>query len=60
MHTLNPLEEEAILSAAEETGGIITVEEQTVQGGLGGAVAEVCLEKGSYPKIFIGLGSELQ
>jgi transketolase len=56
MHTLNPLDEEAILSASEETGGIITIEEQTVKGGLGGAVAEVCLEKGSYPKTFYRIG----
>ncbi len=56
MHTLNPLDEEAIISAAEETGGIITVEEQTVQGGLGGAVAETCLEKGSPPKLFYRIG----
>lgn len=56
MHTLNPLDEEAVLSAAEETGGIITVEEQTVQGGLGGGVSEICLEKGSHPKLFYRIG----
>lgn len=56
MHTLNPLDEDSILSAAEETGGIITIEEQTVQGGLGGAVAEICLEKGLPPKLFYRIG----
>lgn len=56
MHTLNPLDEEAILSASEETGGIITVEEHTVKGGLGGAVSEICLERGFPPKIFYRIG----
>jgi len=39
MSTLNPLDEEA-LHAAAETGAIVTVEEASVRGGLGGAVAE--------------------
>ncbi len=42
MHTLKPLDVEAILSAARETRAIITLEEHSVIGGLGGAVAE-CL-----------------
>ncbi len=41
MHTLTPLDEAAVLAAAEETGAIVTVEEALVTGGLGGAVAEV-------------------
>jgi transketolase len=40
MATLNPLDEAAVLSAAE-TGAIVTVEEASVRGGLGGAVAEL-------------------
>lgn len=40
MSSINPLDVEAILSAAE-TGGIVTVEEHSIRGGLGGAVAEV-------------------
>ena len=56
MHTINPIDEEAIVSAANETGGIITVEEHTIKGGLGGAVAEICLEKSAHPKIFYRLG----
>jgi len=39
--TLKPLDTEAIVAAAERTGHVITVEEHTVLGGLGGAVAEV-------------------
>jgi len=41
MATLNPLDEEAVLAAAEETGAIVTAEEASVRGGLGGAVAEL-------------------
>ena len=39
--TIKPLDTEAIVAAAERTGRVITVEEHTVLGGLGGAVAEV-------------------
>ncbi len=41
MHTIKPLDEEAIIKAAKETGGIVTAEEHSVIGGLGSAVAEV-------------------
>ncbi len=41
MSTVRPLDREAVLAAATETGGIVTVEEHTVFGGLGSAVAEV-------------------
>jgi len=46
MHTVKPIDKEAILAAARETGGIITVEEHNICGGLGGAVAEVLSESG--------------
>jgi transketolase len=39
--TIKPLDAEAIVAAAERTGRVVTVEEHTVLGGLGGAVAEV-------------------
>ena len=41
MSTVRPLDEEAVEKAAAETGGIVTCEEHSVFGGLGGAVAEV-------------------
>lgn len=41
VHTVKPLDEEAILEAAGSTSAIMTVEEHNVLGGLGGAVAEV-------------------
>ncbi|MGO8752966.1 MAG: transketolase family protein [Thermoguttaceae bacterium] len=44
MHTLKPLDTEAILDAARETGFVITIEEHSILGGLGGAVAEILCE----------------
>lgn len=44
MHTLKPLDTEAIVAAAQETHGIVTVEEHSICGGLGGAVAECLAE----------------
>ncbi len=45
IHTIKPLDEELILQAAKKTGKLITVEEHSVIGGLGGAVAEVAGEQ---------------
>ena len=47
MHTVKPIDKDAILRAAAETRLIITIEEHTVIGGLGGAVAEVLAEAGA-------------
>jgi transketolase len=46
MHTLKPLDEAAVLAAARETGAILTLEQHSVLGGLGGAVAELLVESG--------------
>jgi transketolase len=46
MHTLKPLDRAAIERAARTTGRIVTVEEHSIIGGLGGAVAEVIAELG--------------
>ncbi len=56
MHTLKPLDVESIADAAAETGGICTIEENSILGGLGGAVAEVCLEQRVRPRWFKRLG----
>lgn len=45
MHTVKPIDQESIRKAARETGGIVTVEDGTIFGGLGGAVAEVMAEE---------------
>lgn len=44
MHTLKPLDEEAVLAAARETSAILTIEEHSIIGGLGSAVAELLAE----------------
>ncbi len=49
IHTIKPLDEELILRAAQETGKVLTVEEHSVIGGLGGAVAELLGEKCPVP-----------
>ncbi|MDY6913314.1 MAG: transketolase C-terminal domain-containing protein [Planctomycetota bacterium] len=45
VHTIKPLDEQAILSAASETAGIVTAENHNVIGGLGSAVAELLCER---------------
>jgi transketolase len=52
MHTVSPLDVNAVLAAARETGGIVTVEEHTIHGGLGAAVAEACLDNAIVPRGF--------
>jgi transketolase len=56
MHTITPLDKDKIIQAAQETGNIITVEEHIVNGGLGGAVAEVLLESNTRPDKFLRIG----
>lgn len=55
MHTIKPLDEAAILAAARETGGIVTVEEHSRIGGLKGAVAETLLSAGARVGFFKGV-----
>ena len=56
MHTVKPLDTEAILAAARETSAIFTVEEHSIIGGLGGAVAEVLMEANLRPRYFKRIG----
>lgn len=46
MHTIKPLDSEAIIKYANKTGVVVTVEDHSINGGLGGAVAEVLCESG--------------
>ncbi len=55
MATVRPLDREAVLAAAAETGRIVTVEEHTVHGGLGSAVAEVVVEHQPVPMRMLGV-----
>ncbi len=55
LHTIKPLDQETLLAAAKETGAIVTVEEHTVIGGLGGAVAELLAQAHPTPMRFVGV-----
>ncbi len=59
MHTIKPLDEEAVVKAAADTGAIITVEEHSVFGGLGEACAAVLLQEGlAAPFKIVGFPDE--
>lgn len=58
MHTIKPLDEAVILSAARETGRVVTVEEHSVHGGLGAAVAEFLAQHQPVPMKIIGIPDE--
>ncbi len=47
MHTIKPIDREAIVAAARDCGAILTVEEHNVCGGFGSAVAEVLMDEGA-------------
>ena len=53
--TLAPLDRDAIAAAARETGAIVTVEEHSVHGGLGGAVAETVATTCPVPMRMVGV-----
>jgi transketolase len=53
--TIKPLDEAAIVAAARETKAIVTVEEATVEGGLGAAVAEVVVRHAPAPMRMLGV-----
>lgn len=52
MHTIKPLDADAVLAAANETGAVLTLEEHSIIGGLGSAVAEVLAEDLTTPVKF--------
>lgn len=54
MATIKPIDQEAILEAAK-TGAIVTAEEHSIVGGLGGAVAEIVAQKSPVPMSFVGI-----
>lgn len=58
MHSLKPFDTEAVLQAAQESGRIITVEEHSMFGGLGAAVAEVLVQHRPVPVKIIGIPDE--
>ena len=64
MHTIKPIDKDAIVKAAQATGNLITVEDHNILGGLGSIVADVLMEAGvparlkkiGIPDTFISLG----
>ena len=55
MSTVRPLDADAVVRAAEDTGAIVTVEEHTIYGGLGSAVAEVVVTRRPAPMRILGV-----
>ena len=55
IHTIKPLDEELVVAAAKETGKVVTVEEHSIIGGLGGAVCECLAETAPVPVKRIGI-----
>ena len=55
MHTIKPIDREAIIKAAKETGAIVTAEEHQVHGGLGSAVAEVVVNECPVPMEYVAI-----
>jgi transketolase len=55
VHTIKPIDREAIVKAAKETGGIVTAEEHNIMAGFGAAVAEVVVEESPVPMRRIGI-----
>jgi transketolase len=58
MHTIKPLDEDAIERAARETGAVVTAEEHVLEGGLGSGVARVVGERFPVPMAFVGIKNE--
>jgi len=55
IHTIKPIDEEAIINIARETGAIVSVEDHQVEGGLGSTIAEVLAKNHPTAQEFIGL-----
>ena len=56
IHTIKPLDQEAVFRSADKTGAVVTAEEHSIIGGLGGAVAEALCESGKpVPVVRLGV-----
>lgn len=56
LSSLKPVDSQALVQAAHETSGLVTVEEHSLDGGLGSIVAETLLDNGCAPKLFRRIG----
>ena len=55
IHTIKPLDEDLIVAEAQTCGAIVTCEEHSIIGGLGGAVAECLMQKCPTPVLRVGV-----
>lgn len=55
IHTIKPIDKELLLASAHDTGALVTAEDHTIVGGLGGAVAEVIAENCPVPLERVGI-----
>ena len=51
MHTIKPIDKDAVIHAAKKSGAIITVEDHNILGGLGSIVADVLMEAGVFARL---------
>jgi transketolase len=58
LYSIRPIDKDAIKMACKETMGIVTIEEGNLAGGMGSAIAEVCMDNKFKPKIFKRVGLE--
>lgn len=58
VHTIKPLDTDSVVTAARETGALVTAEEHSIVGGLGGAVAEVVAEAHPVPIKRVGIADK--
>ena len=56
MHAIKPLDPKTIVAAARTHQLVVTVEEHTIYGGLGGLVLETLADEGAFPKRFLRIG----
>jgi transketolase len=55
IHTIKPLDEEAVVASAEKTGSVVTCEEHNRYGGLGDAVAQTLVQKMPVPQEYVAV-----
>ncbi|MDX1652459.1 MAG: transketolase family protein [Brumimicrobium sp.] len=58
MHTIKPLDEEAILKSVGKTGCVVTAEEHMLNGGLGDSVAQVLARNNPLPQEYVGVNDK--
>jgi transketolase len=57
-HTIKPIDSDAVVTAAQDCGAIVSIEEHQIAGGLGSAVAEIIVQKFPVPMEFVGISDQ--